>query len=229
MIHRRIVCTLLGKHCIVSGENQEKINQSNFSNESFYDINPIITSVLKYPTIQRNAKPKKSKSSDLPKRMTTEQALIILKWKEDKKYHLEIVKEAKRQKREHNINIKNNKKALPKTQGSIQAKKPVRQSKRPHKKSRRVLENEDISSEEEIIEEETSEEVCSTSDSEESDSSYDDEKNIWMQCKKRCEGGKSWIKCDFCFKWFRINCTNQRKSSLSSNKKLKSWKYIYCS
>ena len=161
--------------------------------------------------------------------MTTEQALIILKRKEDKNYHLEIVKEAKRQKREHNINIKNNKKALPNTQGSIQAKKPVRQSNRPHKKSRRVLENEDISSEEEIIEEETSEEVCSTSDSEESDSNYDDEKNICMQCKERYEDGESWIKCDFCFKWFHINCTNQRKRSLSSIKKLKSWKCVYCS
>ena len=61
--------------------------------------------------------------------MTTEQALIILKWKEDKKYRLEIVKEAKRQKREHKLNIKNKRKALPKTQWSIQAKKPVRQSK----------------------------------------------------------------------------------------------------
>lgn len=62
------------------------------------------------------------------------------------------------------------------------------------------MENEDISSEEEIIEEETSEEVCSTSDSEESDSNYDDEKNICMQCKKRYEDGESWIKCNFCFK-----------------------------
>ena len=78
---------------------QEKINQSNFSNESFDDINPIINSVLKYPTIQRNAKIKKSKSSDLPKHMTTEQALIILKQKEDEKYRPEIVKEAKRQKK----------------------------------------------------------------------------------------------------------------------------------
>ena len=84
-------------------------------------------------------------------------------------------------------------------QGSIQANKPVSQSKQPQKKSRRVLENEDISSKEEIIEE-TSEEVCSTSDSEESDSSYDDEKNICMQCKERYEDGESWIKCDFCFK-----------------------------
>ena len=83
--------------------------------------------------IQRNAKIKKLKSSDLPKHMTTEQALIILKWKEDEKYRLEIVKEAKHQKREHNINIKNKRKALPKTQESIQAKKQVRQSKRPHK------------------------------------------------------------------------------------------------
>ena len=189
---------------------------------------PINTSVLKYSTIQRNAKTKKSKSSDLPKHMTTEQALIILKRKEDKKYRLEIVKEAKRQKREHNVNIKNKKKALPKMQGSIQANKPVSQSKQPQKKSRRVLENEDISSKEEIIEE-TSEEVCSTSDSEESDSSYDDEKNICMQCNKRYEDEESWIKFDFCFKWFHINCTNQRKCSLSSIKKLKSWKCIYCS
>ena len=73
------------------------------------------------------------------------------------------------------------------------------------------MENEDISSEEEIKEEETSEEVYSTSDSEESDSSCDDEKNIFMQCMKRYEEGESWIKCDFCFKWFHINCTNQEK------------------
>ena len=62
------------------------------------------------------------------------------------------------------------------------------------------MENENISSEEEIIEEETSEEVCSTSDSEESDRNYDDEKNICMQCKERYEDEESWIKCDFCFK-----------------------------
>ena len=82
---------------------QEKINQSNFSNESLDDTNPIITSVLKYPMIQRNAKTKKSKSSDLPKHVATEQALMILKRKEDEKYRLEIVKEAKRQKRESNV------------------------------------------------------------------------------------------------------------------------------
>ena len=55
--------------------------------------------------IQRNAKTKKLKSSDLPKHVTTEQTLTILRWKEDKKYRLKVVTEVKRQKRERNANI----------------------------------------------------------------------------------------------------------------------------
>ena len=73
------------------------------SNESAKDIHPVINSVLTYPTIQRKAKSNKSKAQQLPKHMTTTEALSILQQKEEEKHRKELIKEARRQKK-----IKNN-------------------------------------------------------------------------------------------------------------------------
>ena len=48
------------------------------------DVHPIISTILKYPTVQRNAKPVRKKL-ELPKHMTGEEALNILKLQEEEK------------------------------------------------------------------------------------------------------------------------------------------------
>ena len=58
---------------------------------------PILNSILTYPTVQRKAKPARKKL-ELPKHMTCEEALKILKLKDDEKRNADIAKEARRQK-----------------------------------------------------------------------------------------------------------------------------------
>ena len=62
---------------------QESTDTSTYSNESAEDIHPIINSVLTYPAIYRKAKQNKSKAQQLPKHMTTAEALNILQQKEE--------------------------------------------------------------------------------------------------------------------------------------------------
>ena len=63
---------------------QESIDTSTYSNESAEDIRPVINSVLTYPSIQRKSK-SKSKAQQLPKHMTTAEALSILQQNEEEK------------------------------------------------------------------------------------------------------------------------------------------------
>ena len=75
---------------------KEQIERRDFLNESSLvaDIEPIVNSILRYPSVKRNQKNSR-KQIDLPKHMTSEDALKILKAKETEKRHLEIAKEAK--------------------------------------------------------------------------------------------------------------------------------------
>ena len=87
-------------------EKQEftpKNKTKKYSNESAKDIHPIINSVLTCPTIQRKAKSNKSKAQQLPKHMTTTEALSILQQKEEKKRRKKLIKEARRQKIKNNF------------------------------------------------------------------------------------------------------------------------------
>ena len=65
---------------------KEQIERRDFSNESSLvaDIEPIVNSILRCPSVERNQK-KSRKQIDLPKHMTSEDALKILKAKETKK------------------------------------------------------------------------------------------------------------------------------------------------
>ena len=76
---------------------KEQIERRDFSNESSLaaDIEPIVNSVLRYPSVERNQK-KSRKEIDLPKHMTSDDALKKLKAKEAEKRRLDIAKEAKR-------------------------------------------------------------------------------------------------------------------------------------
>ena len=210
---------------------QESINTSTYSNKSAEDIQPIIDSVLTYPTIQRKAKSNKSKAQQLPKHMKTAEALSILQQKEVEKRRKEVIKEAKRQKKFSKTTSKNIKKST-KTTKEVPAPSniPQRKSSGPRKKSRVVLENDDLSTEEELIEEESTEELYTSSSSDDSNKSSDEdeENNICTECKETYEEGQFWIKCDVCFKWFHVHCTDQRKRSVSSVKKLKAWKCKQC-
>ena len=70
---------------------QYSTDTSTYSNESAEDINPIIYSVLTYPAIQRKAKSNKSKAQQLPKHMTTTEALSILQQKEEEEQRKEVI------------------------------------------------------------------------------------------------------------------------------------------
>ena len=93
---------------------KEQIERRDFSNESSLaaDIEPIVNSVLRYPSVERNQK-KSRKQVVLPKHMTSEDALKILTAKETEKRRLEIAKEAKRleklSKRKKQLHQKNTK------------------------------------------------------------------------------------------------------------------------
>ena len=99
-------------------EIQDSIDRNSFETTS-PDIDPVINTILKYPRIERKAK-KQSKVSELPKHMSTEKALIILKQKENEKMMKETAKEAKRQKKRKNFKRKNDERNL---QGSKTTKK----------------------------------------------------------------------------------------------------------
>ena len=103
-----------------------------------------------------------------------------------------------------------------------------RKSSLPRKKSRVVLENEDLSTEEEFIDESTEELYTSSSSDNSNEISDDGENNICTECKETYEEGQFCIKCDNCFKWFHVHCTDQRKHSVSSTKRLKAWKCKHC-
>ena len=75
---------------------KEQIHMKSFSEKSRLSegIEPIVSSVLKYPVIERNQK-KSRKKVDLPKHMTSSDARKILKLQEEEKRRTEIVKAAK--------------------------------------------------------------------------------------------------------------------------------------
>ena len=78
---------------------------------------------------------------------------------------------------------------------------PQRKSSQPRKKSRVVLENEDLSTKEEFTEESTEELYTSSSSNNSNESSDEDqENNICAECKETYEEGQFWIKCDVCCK-----------------------------
>ena len=79
---------------------KEQIQTSGFDEHSSLseDIEGVVNSVLKYPIVERNSR-KPRKKTDLPKHMMSKNALKILKLQEEEKRRVEIVKEAKRQKK----------------------------------------------------------------------------------------------------------------------------------
>ena len=76
---------------------KEQIERRDFSNESSLaaDIEPFANFVLRYPSVERTQK-KPRKQINLPKHMTSKDALKILKAKEAEKRRLDIAKAAKR-------------------------------------------------------------------------------------------------------------------------------------
>ena len=80
---------------------KEKIDIESYASKSSLcnDVDPIINTILRYPSLQRNSKHAQIKL-ELPKHMTGKEALEILKLQEEEKRRAEIVKEANRQKRD---------------------------------------------------------------------------------------------------------------------------------
>ena len=152
--------------------------------------------------------------------MTTTKALSIFQQKEEEKQRKEAIKEARIQNKISKTTSKNIKK-LTKTTKEIPVPSniPQRKSSQPRKKSRVVLENEDLSTKEEFTEESTEELYTSSSlENSKESSDEDQENNICAECNETYEEGQFWIKCDVCFKWFHVHCTVQRKHSVSSIK-----------
>ena len=142
------------------------------------DVHPIISTILKYPTVQRNAKPVRKKL-ELPKHMTGEEALNILKLQEEEKRRIELVKEAKRQKKICSKTKQASRSTKRKKENVIQSDlesnneevaSTCKSSRQPsHMKYRDEVSNGEVS------------EIESTSD----DSNYEEKDNICGDCQIR--------------------------------------------
>ena len=205
---------------------KEQIERRDFSNESSLaaDIEPIVNSVLQYPSVERNQK-KSRKQIDLPKHMTSEDALKILKAKEAEKRRLDIAKEAKRLEK-----LSKTKKAAP----PKKCQKPMISSNELKRKSARArksktfddffLSCEDSTSDSDstIIEEE--EEIII----EEEEGDESEEENECGECKESYVTGQLWVQCDNCQKWYHAACTPMRKRTKRQLDSLESWRCKYC-
>ena len=207
---------------------QESVSTSTYSNKSAENIHPTINSILTSLVIQRKVKSNESKAQQLQKYITTAEALSILHKKEEVKCRKEVIKEARRQKKTSKATSKNIKKLTKTKEIPAPSNLPPRKSSPPCKKSRVVLEN-NLSTEKEIIEE-PSEELYTSSSSDNPNEITDEDKenNICTERKKTYEEVQFWIKGDTCFKWFHVHCINQRKHSVSFVKNLRAWKYKHC-
>ena len=208
---------------------KEKIDIENYASKSSLsnDVDPIINSILRYPSVQRKSKPARKKL-ELPKHMTGKEALEILKLQEEEKRRAEIVKEANRQKRDAKKNGEKTKKVV----------------RRKRKKSIQ-LENSDVESEKEEPEERDGarksirslpkrkyRDGFSSNEEEESENSseeaYDAKDNECGRCGGIYRRGELWIQCDSCEKWYHAKCTDQRKKCKGQLDNLTSWRCDAC-
>ena len=170
------------------------------------DIEPIVNSVLKYPVVEQNSQ-KPRKKTDLPKHMTSKNALKILKLQEEKKRCVEIVKEAKRPKK-ITKSLKTKTKIVSKENVSADII-PSRRSTPPKKKRKfddeeSLMSQEDKSDSEESVIEENAE------------SEYKDEEYFCSICNREYVDGELWLQCDKCSNWFHAAHTNMSKHTKSS-------------
>ena len=213
-----------------------KIDIENYASKSSLcnDVDLIINSILRYPSVQRKSKPARKKL-ELPKHMTGKEALQILKLQEEEKRRAEIVIEANRQKRDAKKNGEKTKKVV----------------RRKRKKSFQ-LENRDVESENEEPEErdgarrsirslpkrkyrdgfssseEEEEKVGESESSSKEEYVYGEKDNECGSCGGIYRRGELWIPCDSCEKWYHAKCTDQRKKCKGQLDKLTSWRCDAC-
>ena len=202
---------------VIQSIETESFSQSDVSES----VNPIINSILVYPSVQRNPKPSKKKL-ELPKHMTCDKALEILKLKEEQKRNLEIAKESKRLERERKKKEKE-KVGANQLKRKLTVAKNIKQSRKSGRKSiKKMLE--DMASDVSFSSDEHTDSEENSSEDDE-----DSEDNECGVCGVLFQEGELWIQCNVCNKWFHVECTNQSKKGKQYVNRLKSWKCDNCS
>ena len=191
---------------------KESIRVQSFSDKSSFDENAniIINTILKYPSVERNPKSAKKKL-EIPKHMTSEEALAILKLQDEEKRRVQLVKEANRQKKIAKSTTQTSKKSCQRKEKKTKTvqRKTTRQRKKP-----KIL-----------IEEDSSVETISMSEeSEYENSEYEESDNICASCAEEFIEGELWLRCDNCSKWYHSGCTDQRKKNKKQLDCLESWR-----
>ena len=202
-------------------EVKNKISEESFSSKSVLEegINPIINSILRYPEIERNQK-KKNKKQDIPKHMSSQEALDILKLQEEEKVRAELAKEARRQSKIAKGNSKpisvKKRKANPTT--AAEKYHPDKSKSNTNRKStRRVKRRKKF------------DDFYSTDDESEKDSeSYNESDNLCGKCTGEFVEGELWLQCDTCETWFHVACTDQRKKKKVEVDCLLEWDCLDC-
>ena len=197
--------------------NQIESENHNAENILSDDIEPIVSSVLKYPSIQRNAKKTGSKI-EIPKHMTGEDALKILHIQEEQKQREELIKEVKRRKKEKKKSMPPAKKQKKTENEQTNNKKTIRK----HVQKKIVFEDSiNLSDTEMIVEEELTSEIES--------SSSNDEEDACGEChESNGNTNDLWIQCDHCETWYHSVCTVMRKRTKRQIDNLKTFKCHKC-
>lgn len=183
--------------------------ESSFSRSTLSeDLCPIIKSVLTYPQMKKSEGKKARKKINLPKHMTSGEALKVLEAQDIERRRKENVKEVNRVKRQKKIEGKENKenaeneKTKEKKEEKQKSKKTTKKRKNDKKENRKGAKRK-----------------------------FDDYKddNVFRcgQCDEEYDESEEWVKCDSCELWFHVRCTELSTFDLVDIEEI-DWKCFVC-
>ena len=154
---------------------------------------------------------KKNKKQDIPKHMSSQEALDILKLQEEEKVSAELAKEARCQSKIAKGNSKpisvKKRKAIGTNPTTAAEKYHLDKSKsKTFRKSTRRVKRTKF------------DDFYST---------YNESDNLCGKCSGEFVEGELWLQCDTCETWFHVACTDQRKKKKVEVDCLLEWDCVY--
>eukprot|EP00112_Aurelia_sp_Birch-Aquarium-sp1_P002049 Seg1223.3 transcript_id=Seg1223.3/GoldUCD/mRNA.D3Y31 product="hypothetical protein" protein_id=Seg1223.3/GoldUCD/D3Y31 len=196
---------------------EEAIGEASFLKSTLNeDLCPVIESVLKYPEVAKKEK-KVRKKLDLPRHMTSEAALKVLEAQDLEKRRKELLKEAKRQKKENKG--KENKSGA---ENVAEKKEAEKEKKKKNRKSTKKRKNESqqknvkTTKYKKIHNEDENEVrvIISPHKTTKDDAVASPAEEVRARCGEcyLAEGDEdddeNWVQCDSCGIWYHVSCTN---------------------